>query len=159
VTDEFSRPATLEDLKLLLRALNARQADYLLIGGFALHAHGYTRATVDIDLLLAPGRETGDKVKAALMDLPDGAAGELESSWFEEKENIRVADAFVVDLMFSAAGKTYDDLKGYAETIDIDGVPARTINLKGLLLTKQTVRDKDKADRQLIETALKSDPD
>jgi hypothetical protein len=47
--DEFSRPATLEDLKLLLRSLHEHGADYLLIGGYALAAHGYQRATTDID--------------------------------------------------------------------------------------------------------------
>lgn len=30
--DEFSRPATVEDLKLLLRSLNQHGVDYLLIG-------------------------------------------------------------------------------------------------------------------------------
>ena len=47
--DEFSRPATLEDLKLLLRSLNQRGAE--LIGAYALAAHGYQRATTDIDLV------------------------------------------------------------------------------------------------------------
>jgi hypothetical protein len=42
--DEFSRPATLEDLKPLLRSLNEHAVDYLLIGGYALAAHGYQRA-------------------------------------------------------------------------------------------------------------------
>jgi hypothetical protein len=41
--EEFSRPATLEDLKTLIRALNEQSADYLLIGGYALFAHGYHR--------------------------------------------------------------------------------------------------------------------
>jgi hypothetical protein len=34
--EEFSRPATLEDLKLLLRSFHEHGADYLLIGGYAL---------------------------------------------------------------------------------------------------------------------------
>lgn len=46
--DTFSRPATLDDLKLLLRALNDHGAEYMLIGGYALAAHGYLRATTDI---------------------------------------------------------------------------------------------------------------
>ena len=52
----FTRPATLEDLKTLLRSLNAQGVEYLLIGGYALAAHGYTRATTHIDLLVAPTR-------------------------------------------------------------------------------------------------------
>jgi hypothetical protein len=38
----------MEDLKMLLRSLNANGVDYLLIGGYALAAHGYQRATTDI---------------------------------------------------------------------------------------------------------------
>jgi hypothetical protein len=54
LTDAFSHPASFEDLKLLLRSLNEHGADYLLIGGYALAAHGYQRATADIDILWCP---------------------------------------------------------------------------------------------------------
>lgn len=152
--DEYSRPATLEDLKTLIRALNAQGADYLLIGGYALFAHGYHRATTDIDVLVPATLEAGRKVRAALMVLPDQAAKDLDPSWFEEGENIRVADAFVVDLMLNACGETYDTLNRYSETVELDGLPIRTVNLEGLLRTKQTLRDKDVADRIVLERAL-----
>ena len=152
--DQFSRPATLDDLKMLLRSLNAHGVQYLLIGGYALAAHGYQRATTDIDIMVAATSQAGQHVREALMVLPDQAAKDLEPHWFEEGENIRVADAFVVDLMLNANGQTYDTLKRYAETIDLDGIPVQTINLEGLLLTKQTMRDKDIADRIIIERAL-----
>jgi predicted nucleotidyltransferase len=152
--DEFSRPATLEDLKLLLRSLNDHDAEYLLIGGYALAAHGYQRATTDIDVVVPPTADAGQRVKDALMVLPDQAARDIEPEWFEEGENIRVADAFVVDIMLNANGQTYDTLRQYAQTIDLDGIPVKTVNLEGLLLTKQTMRDKDVGDRIIIERAL-----
>jgi predicted nucleotidyltransferase len=152
--DEFSRPATLEDLKLLLRSLHEHGADYLLIGGYALAAHGYQRATTDIDVIVPATSQAGQRVKEALMALPDRAAKDIEPRWFEEGENIRVADAFVVDLMLNANGQTYETLSQYAETIELDGIPVRTITLEGLLLTKKTMRDKDVADRIIIERAL-----
>lgn len=152
---ESSRPATLEDLKTLLRALNEQQADYLLIGGYALFAHGYHRATTDIDLLVPATPAAGERVKAALMILPDHAAKDIDPSWFDEGENIRVADAFVVDIMLNACGETYETLKHYAEIVDLEGLQIRTINLEGLLRTKQTTRDKDIADRIVLERALK----
>lgn len=152
--DEFSRPATVDDLKLLLRSLNEHGADYLLIGGYALAAHGYQRATTDIDLVVPATLESGQRVKDALMVLPDCAAKDLQPEWFEEGQNIRVADAFVIDLMLNANGQTFDTLNQYAETIDLDGIPVRTINLEGLLLTKQTMRDKDLADRIILERAI-----
>ena len=86
--------------------------------------------------------------------LPNAVAKDLDPAWFVEGETIRVADAFVVDLMFNACGETYDSLLPYALTIDFEGVPVRTLNLEGLLKTKQTSRDKDKLDRLVLERAL-----
>ena len=153
---EFSRPATLEDLKMLIRALNQQQAEYLLIGGYALFAHGYHRATTDIDVLVPATQAAGERVKAALMILPDQAAKDIDPSWFDEGENIRVADAFVVDIMLNACGETYETLSPCAQTIDFGGVAVRTISLEGLLRTKQTMRDKDIADRVILERAIRA---
>ncbi|QDX81313.1 hypothetical protein B9N43_08700 [Denitratisoma sp. DHT3] len=154
-TDEYCRPASLEDLKALIESLNRQQVDYLLIGGYALFVHGYHRATTDIDVLVPATVESGVRVKAALMVLPDQAAKDLEPEWFTEGENIRIADAFLVDVMLNACGETYDTLKQYAVTVDLEGTPVRTVSLEGLLRTKQTMRDKDVADRHILERALK----
>ena len=152
--EEFSRPATLADLKLLLRSLDERDVDYLLIGGYALAAHGYQRATIDIDLLVPGNVASGQRIKDALMVLPDQAARDLEPEWFADGENIRVADAFIVDLLLNANGQSFDTLSRYAQTIDLDGIPVKTVSLEGLLLTKRTMRDKDAVDRIVIERAL-----
>jgi len=152
--DEYARPATSQDLKSLVAALNANGVDYLLIGGYALYAHGYQRATTDIDILVQPTVEAGRKVKQALLILPDKAANDLDPAWFEEGENIRVADDIIVDVMFNACGETFDTLKKYAQLIDLDGIPVTTISLDGLLLTKQTLREKDVSDRMILERAI-----
>jgi len=105
---KLARAASVDDLKLLLRSLNDQQVEYLLIGGYALYALGYQRGTVDIDIVLPPTIEQGQRTKRALLLLPDGVARDLDPAWFIEGETIRVADAFVVDLMFNAAGETYE---------------------------------------------------
>jgi len=151
-----SRPATVEDLKRLLKALHAEDADYLLIGGYALNALGYQRATTDIDLLLPRSAVTGARVKRALLGLPDGVARDLDPAWFEEGDTIRVADEFVIDLMFNACGQTYESLLAHAVTIDLDGVPVRTLDLEGMLKTKQSQREKDRFDRLALERALEA---
>ncbi len=117
--EAYSRPDTLEDLKTLIGSLNQQHVDYLLIGGYALFAHGYHRATTDIDLLVPATRNTGKQIKEALMVLPDQAAKDIDPAWFDEGENVRVADAFVVDIMLNACGETYETLKQYAETVAI----------------------------------------
>ncbi|VAX07984.1 hypothetical protein MNBD_GAMMA26-1672 [hydrothermal vent metagenome] len=152
--NEYSRPATLDDLKLLIRGLNAENAPYILIGGYALFAHGYHRATEDIDLLVPADKESGKQLIKALLVLPDGASQGLDPAWFEEGENIRLADEVVIDLLFRTCGETYTSLLPYTETIDLDGIPLRTLTLEGLLKTKQSAREKDVMDRQVLERAI-----
>ena len=149
-----ARPASVADLKLLLEALHLHGVDYLLIGGYALYALGYQRGTVDIDIVLRPTLEQGQKTKQALLLLPDGVAKDIDPAWFAEGDTIRVADAFVVDLMFNACGETFESLQPHAVTIDFDGVPLKTVNLEGLLKTKQSPREKDKMDCVILERAL-----
>ena len=48
----YSREPQLDDLARLGRALNAHQVSYVLIGGFAVIAHGGARTTKDVDLLI-----------------------------------------------------------------------------------------------------------
>jgi predicted nucleotidyltransferase len=151
---EKTRPATLDDLKQLIQSLNDKNAPYLLIGGYALAAHGYVRATTDIDILVPNDPQEAPKVIAALMVLPDQAAAGIDPAWFAEGENIRVNDEYTIDLMLNAASQTYEAMQPYAETIVFEGIPIRTITLEGLLLTKQTVRDKDKVDRVVLERAI-----
>ena len=153
-TNEYCRPASLDDLKTLIGSLNRQHVDYLLIGGYALFVHGYHRATTDIDVLVPGTVGPGARNKAALMVLPDQAAKDLEPEWFTEGDNIRVADAFVVDVMLNACGETYDTLKQYAITVDLEGIPVQTVSLEGLLRTKRTMRDKDASDRHILERAL-----
>ncbi|PKN01748.1 MAG: hypothetical protein CVU77_02070 [Elusimicrobia bacterium HGW-Elusimicrobia-1] len=150
------RPATIEDLKKIIKAFNERGVDYLLIGGYALQAHGYVRTTTDIDILVPSGGKTGADVIRALLVLPDKCAKDIDLAWFDEKGTIRVADEVVVDIMFNACGHTYGDLKKYEETIVFDGIPIKTVNLEGLLLTKKTLRDKDVPDRKILEKALRA---
>lgn len=154
--DQHVRAASVEDLKTLIKALDQEKVDYLLIGGYALYTLGYQRGTTDIDILMRPTREQGDRAQKALLLLPDKAAKDLNPDWFVEAQTIRVADAFVVDVMFNACGESYDSLQPYAVTIDFDGVPVRTLSIEGLLKTKQTSRDKDKLDRMILERAMQT---
>ena len=152
------RAASVEDLKTLLKALDQEKVDYLLIGGYALYTLGYQRGTTDIDVLMRPTREQGERAQRALLLLPDQAAKDLNPDWFLEAQTIRVADAFAVDVMFTACGESYESLQPYAVTIDFDGVPVRTLSIEGLLKTKQTSREKDKLDRVILERAMQSKP-
>ncbi len=149
-----SRPPTLTDLLLLCRSLNAQGARYLVIGGFAVNQQGFTRATMDIDLLVDGARENQVKVKKSLEVLPDKAVRELGDSDLQDYVVVRVADEVVVDLMTTACGITYAEAAQDAEIVTIDDVPIPFASAKTLLRTKQTYRDKDEIDRLFLQRLL-----
>lgn len=118
------------------------------------HAHGYQRATTDIDLLVEASVANGEKVREALLVLADQSAREIDPAWFTQGDNIRVADEITVDLLFSPCAQTYEMLTPYEQIVDLDGVPVHTVSLAGLLLTKQTERPQDIQDALVLRRAI-----
>lgn len=56
------------DFSDLLRAFNAHDVDYLVVGAHALAAYGHVRATKDLDVWIRPEAGNAEKVLAALSD-------------------------------------------------------------------------------------------
>ncbi len=55
-----------EDYKDMLLALSEEKAEFLLVGAYALAAHGYLRATMDIDIWVRPSFWNAKAVMRAL---------------------------------------------------------------------------------------------
>ena len=54
-----------EDYKDMLRALYAEKVKYLLVGAYAMAAHGYPRSTLDIDFWVQQSPENAAAVLRA----------------------------------------------------------------------------------------------
>jgi hypothetical protein len=157
---EYTRPATWEDVKLVARLLDAEGARWMLIGGYALAAHGFVRLSEDVDILVDPSPENAKRWIAALARLPDGATRELagREDLFEKEGPyaVRVNDEFTIDVMPSACGRGWKELEPYAEERVFDSVRVRLLGLEGLLLTKEGMRDKDRADAAVLRRAIEA---
>jgi predicted nucleotidyltransferase len=155
---QFTRPATWDDVKATARYLNEAGAQYALIGGYAIAAHGFNRFSEDVDLLVNPSAENAALWIVALARLPDGAARELEHDLDpfsrDKRYAIRINDEFTVDVLPSAGGVSWSDLEKHVIRRDIDGVSVAMLDLEGLLLTKGGARPKDQMDAALLRAAL-----
>lgn len=82
---DYTRPATWDDVKTLARYLADEEVEYALIGGYAIAAHGFSRFSEDVDILVNPTRENTARWIRACSRLPDGAARELaaDSDFFD----------------------------------------------------------------------------
>lgn len=150
----YAREPQLDDLARLGRALNAHQVRYVLIGGFAVIAHGGARTTKDVDLLIDPSPDNVAKIREALQVLEDKAINEVADGDVARYSVVRVADEIVVDLMAAACGVDYAEASRDAVTVLFGDVPMRVASPHTLLRTKRTVRPSDAADRQFLQVLI-----
>jgi predicted nucleotidyltransferase len=153
----YAREPQVEDLARICRALNDTGARYLLIGGFAVIAHGGARTTKDIDFLIDASPDNVALVKQALRVLEDRASDEVADTDVARYMVVRVADEVVVDLMASACGVDYAEAVRDAEHVTLGDVTIPVASLATLIRTKNTVRPSDAADRRYLEERLRAE--
>ena len=137
----------------LLGRFREEGVEYVLVGGQAVRLNGYLRATEDIDVLVRPTRDNGEKIIRALRFLK--SSQEMDAGWFVPSadgnvENIRVADDLLIDLLFVANGETYESIQPHIRELMIEGTPVRVLNIDGLIKTKTDYREKDLLDKQVL---------
>lgn len=145
-----ARPPLLADLVALCRDLNAAGAAYVVIGGMAVIQAGFPRATGDIDLLIDISPANQERVRRALMNLPDQAVRDVAPDDLDQYAVVRVADEIVVDLMKAACGIRYEEASKHVDVVDLEGVSIPFANPELLLRMKDTYREKDKLDRAFL---------
>jgi len=145
------------DLRALLQALADREIRFVVIGGVAVGAHGYVRATADLDIVPDPDPENLDRLIDVLRAL--GAtlptAGNRKFNPAEDAKVVRrggnvTADTELgsLDVIQLATGvPTYSQLADAAIESDVLGVPVRVCSLGDLREMKQAQgRAQDEAD-------------
>lgn len=145
------------DLRSLLQALHERGVRFVVIGGVAVAAHGYIRATADLDLVPDPDPENLERLIQVLdslkATLPTAANRRFDPS--QDAQVIRrggnvTADTELggLDVVQLAQGvPTYSQLADDAIESDVLGVPVRVCSLERLREMKQAQgRTQDQAD-------------
>ena len=150
----YARAPEPEDLIRICRALNDAGARYVLIGGFAVVAHGASRFTKDIDLLVDEAPENIARVKHGLSILADNAAAEVADSDVRDHTVVRVVDEVIIDLMGRACGLTAD-VAADMEWHDLAGVRVPVASPSALVRTKDTYRPQDMIDRSFLHQLKK----
>ena len=84
------------DFKELLQLFNDKKIEYLVVGGYAMAAHGYPRYTGDIDLWVWSARDNAEKIIEALREFGFGGVGLKE----EDFQNLLYHDLIVKTLYY-----------------------------------------------------------
>ena len=149
-----AREPQLDDLVRLAQALNAHQVRYVLIGGFAVIAHGGARTTKDIDLLIDASATNVARVRDALQILEDKAVNAVADDDVARYTVVRIADEIVIDLMAEACGVGYDEARRDAIEVNFGNVVIPVASPETLIRTKNTIRPSDAADRQFLQVLI-----
>ena len=81
-----------------------------------------------------------------MAQLPDNAIAEIEEDDVRRYSVVRIGDEFVVDLLASACGVTFEDASQTLQWVELDGVKIPLASKQTVIRTKDTIRPSDKMD-------------
>jgi len=148
-------PGLNEDFADMLRALEAAEARYVVVGAHALAVHGIPRATGDLDCFVCPSHENAERVVSALRAF--GAPIEqhgVTAADFERPGNVYQIGLPPrrIDLLTEISGVDFEQAwAGRVEAV-VDGLLLPVLGRTELLQNKRAAgRPKDLADVASLE--------
>lgn len=145
-----------DDFKDVLVELYDAEADFVVIGGYAVAYHGYPRATKDIDILVRPEPNNAERVYRALAAFGAPLATfEVTAADFATYDGVLQIGLppVRVDLLNRAAGIDFDEAIADAGSFELEGRSIPVIGLRALLKNKRAAgRPQDLTDVAALET-------
>jgi hypothetical protein len=111
------------DFRDMLSALSAASADYLLVGAYAMAAHGHPRATGDLDIWVRPDAANALKVYRTLAEfgapLHDLTIDDLATPGIVFQIGVEPCR---IDILTTISGVQFESAWNRRLSIEIDGV-------------------------------------
>ena len=145
------------DLIEVLSALNAHRVEYLIVGGYAYSTHVEVRATKDLDIWIAVGRQNSEAVFQALASFGAPLQGCSPEDFRDGKSFFIVGHPpHRFDILQSIDAVTFEEAWSSRVPAEFGGVPVNVISRDLLIRNKRAVgRLQDLADVQKLESADK----
>ncbi len=142
-----------EDYKEMLQCLSAEDVKFLLVGAYAMAAHGYPRATMDIDLWVMPSPDNATAVLRALRKFGAPLQGLSLSDLQKDDTVFQIGVApRRIDILTGASGLHFDEAFARSSPIEIEGLQIRIPSIADLIRNKRASgRTKDLADAEALE--------
>lgn len=137
-----------EDYKEILQLLLKNKVRFLVVGAYAMGAHGYPRATGDLDIWVEPSLENSDKVYNSLLEFGAPLKDITEKTFNEEGIVFQIGIIpRRIDIITKITGVDFQDAYSDKEIIEIEDLKAPFLSKKNLIKNKKsTGREKDKLD-------------
>jgi len=148
-----------EDYRDILRCLLEEKADFIIVGAYALAAHGLPRATGDIDIFIKPDGSNSHKVYNALKAFGAPLSDISPDDFVEEGVIFQIGVApRRVDIINSIDGVSYQDADSDKIIVPVDGLDLPVLSLNMLIKNKEASgREKDLLDLKILHQHLKNE--
>jgi predicted nucleotidyltransferase len=118
--------------------LNAKQVEYLLVGGYAVGYHGYPRSTLDIDVWVAVHSRNAGKLVEALREFGFTVPDLNESKFLNPDRIIQMGREPVrIEIFTGLKGVSFEECFGRKVVAQLDGTPVNLISLDDLKAAKR----------------------
>lgn len=136
------------DFREFLEFLNSNEVEYLVIGGYAVAAHGHPRYTKDIDIWIAPNPQNAQRLMHALEQFGFGGVGLSLDDFLLPDTVVQLGyPPRRIDLLTGPSGVDFTVCYPDRLEVDVEGTVVKFIGLDGLRRNKAASgRPQDLAD-------------
>jgi hypothetical protein len=137
-----------KDFREFVVLLNAHGVEYLVVGAYAVGAHGHPRYTGDLDVWVRSSPGNAARVVSALNDFGFASFNLNPGDFTEPGRILQLGQPPVrIDIMTSIDGVSFDAAYPQRLIVEFDELPVSFIGLEDLKLNKRmTGRPKDRLD-------------
>jgi hypothetical protein len=136
------------DFKDILSCLKSEGAEFIIVGAYALAAHGLPRATGDIDIWVRRSAENSRKVLRALSAFGAPVSDLTEQDFTSPDAVVQFGvEPCRIDILTGIDGVEFDDAWSNKLSVIVDDMEVQILSRSDLLRNKlASGRDKDQSD-------------
>ncbi len=142
-----------EDYKEMLESLLGEKVNFILVGAYALAAHGFPRATGDMDIWVKPNDVNSKKVYNALAKF-GAPISEIREDEFSQPGLIFQIGVVPrrIDIITKISGVEFDEAEAKKIVVTIEDLHIPVLSIDLLIKNKMaTGREKDLLDAKLLK--------
>jgi Nucleotidyltransferase of unknown function (DUF6036) len=141
------------DFKDMLSCLKDEEVDFIIVGAYALAAHGFPRATGDIDIWVRNSFENAPKIMRALVKFGAPTSHLSEEDFTAPDVIVQLGvEPSRIDLLTGIDGVGFEEAWQNKISVTIDDLEIDILSKEDLLRNKlATGRDKDQGDIVWLE--------
>ena len=142
-----------KDFKEFAELLNSTGVEYLIVGGYALAAHGHPRYTGDLDIWVRPSERNVQGLLDVLERFGFGSLGLTRNDFLQPGAIVQLGyPPSRIDLLTSIDGVEFDACQARKVVMNISGVDLPIIGLDEFRINKRASgRAKDLADLESLD--------